>query len=158
MKIHVAPIETKAREAVRSLIDAHVGAEVELTHDAHGAPLLVGSPLHISISHSRRFAAIALDADRRIGIDVEEARQEQLARVSSRFVRQDDCPLPLLTLWTIKEAVYKAAGIPGLSLLDIRAVSPTLADLPAHARSFAIQTTATPHYTLTTAQPLSNPK
>ena len=152
MILHIAPIQGTARQTVRRLIDTHVGSHIALDHDVHGAPLLVGSPLHISISHSRHFAAIALHPHLRIGIDIEEPRGEQLAKVKTRFVHPDDPPIDLLTAWTIKEAVYKAAGIPGLSLLDIRIVAPTFAYVP-HCAHFTLTTRVTVSHTHTLAIP-----
>lgn len=144
------------RQAVADLISSRLGAEVRVVHDSEGAPQLVGSPLHISISHSRNFAAIMLDPEGRCGIDIEEPRTEQLTRVRSKFLTpaELEAGVELLTAWTAKEAVFKAAGTPGLGMSMIDTLSaPGMALLP-DGRRFRLQTIVTPQYTLTTALPV----
>lgn len=101
-------------------------------HDNDGAPFLmtphrVAAP-RISLSHCRTGACIALGPiDLKFGIDIED-HSDKLERVKSKFINSDDLrsldtlasttASALLVAWTIKEAVYKAAGINGLSLRD----------------------------------------
>lgn len=139
------------------LIATHVAPNAVLSHDADGAPLLSGSSLHISISHSRRFAAIALHPTQRIGVDVEEMRAGQLRRVQSRFISPSEAAQwaatdsQLLAAWTIKEAVYKAAATPGLPLTAINlSAAPGTALLP-NGRWFAISTVVEPERTISLA-------
>ena len=149
-------VTTGGREAVAQLITKHIGPEARLLHDPDGAPLLAGSDLHISISHSRHFAALMTDPTRRCGVDIEEARPEQLLKVRSKFLTDRELPLwadDLLTAWTIKEAVYKAAGTPGLALGAIDISRPGVATLP-DGRRFALQSVVAPDYTLTSALPM----
>ncbi|MDE7110390.1 MAG: 4'-phosphopantetheinyl transferase superfamily protein [Muribaculaceae bacterium] len=143
------------RQAIGRLIATHVGENVRLDHDRDGAPLLVGSTLHISISHSRRFAAIMLNEKVRCGIDIEEPRLDQLERVRSKFLTPAElaAEVDLLSAWTAKEAVFKASATPGLGMSMIDTLStPGLALLP-DGRKFHLQTIVTPDYTLTTALP-----
>lgn len=154
MEIHVT---TGGRNAVAQLIADTIGSEVRLLHDADGAPLLAGSNLHISISHSPHFAAIALDEHNRIGVDIEEPRLEQLGRVISKFLAPEELPLwqsQLLRAWTAKEATFKAAGVSGLTLGQIRLTESDVAATP-DGRKFLLDFTETPDYTLTTATPLT---
>lgn len=149
-------IREGGRRAVAALIAEKVGPEVRVIHDAEGAPALVGSPLHISISHSRRFAAIALDGETRIGIDIEEPRIEQLRRVISKFLTEREMPQwgeRLLAAWTAKEAVFKAAGVPTIGLASIDLTTPGEARIP-DGRRFRIQITETAEFTISTATPL----
>lgn len=148
-------VTTGGRQAVGSLIRTQVGTDVRLVHDDDGAPLLIGSALNISISHSRNYAAIMLDASSRCGIDIEEPRLDQLERVRTKFLTPAELAagVDLLTAWTAKEAVFKAAGTPGLGLSMIDTLStPGLALLP-DGRRFRLQTVTTAEYTLTTALP-----
>ncbi|MCC8036627.1 MAG: 4'-phosphopantetheinyl transferase superfamily protein [Bacteroidales bacterium] len=116
-------------EARNSLIKEAFGHDAQLLHDEHGSPSIQGFPGYISISHSRQAVALAI-AHHPIGIDIEEARNEQLERVRERFATPADSPtLSLLQQWTAKEAVFKAAGTPGLPLTDIT-VTPTSATTP----------------------------
>jgi phosphopantetheinyl transferase len=155
--VDISPRFASAREAVCWLIANHVGPYVELHHDADGAPLLRGSELHISVSHSRRFAAIALHPAYRIGVDVEEMRPAQLRRVQSRFISLSEAAQwaatdsQLLAAWTIKEAVYKAAATPGLSLTSINLSAEPGAALLPDGRRFAVRTFAEPERTISLA-------
>lgn len=113
------------RAAVAFLMAAALPGAV-LRHDEHGAPFIVegegGGCVHISISHSRNYAVLAVSVCA-MGVDVEEdGRSRQLERVSARFLRGDDYLNNggFLAAWTAKEAVFKAAGIPTAVLSDIR--------------------------------------
>lgn len=111
-------------EASASLARRVAGPEAVIDHYADGAPFIPGSPLHISLSHCRSLAVMAVSSEPNIGVDAEIWR-EQLHRVAHKFLSPDDMPLwsesqqLLLLAWTIKEAVYKAARTPGLPLIDI---------------------------------------
>ena len=157
MTVYVVPILSDKQSALQQLIDAHFPGLV-YGHRPDGSPVIRGLGREISVSHSRRFLALTVGADlRRIGVDIEEPRPSQLLRVRDRFLspaEQDFWADDLLTPWTIKEAVYKAAATEGLPLLaiDARRDAATLAD----GRRFRINTTVTADYALTTAE-LWNP-
>lgn len=139
MKIEyaVAPIEVsqgssrteRQNEAVRLLVKRIAGEEAMVGHASDGAPFIVGRELSISISHSRNFATIAWceDCGIQIGIDIEEAREEQLRRVVAKFLTREESdyygtiPSGLLRAWTLKEAAYKALrnGLPDLRLYHL---------------------------------------
>ena len=53
------------------------------------------------------------------GIDIEEARLMQLERVASRVLNPDETDFDLLQAWTLKEAAFKAAGLPIADLREI---------------------------------------
>lgn len=154
MNVYVTP---GGRNAVAQLLKEHVGPDARVIHDADGAPLLAGSSLHLSISHSHHFAAIALDPDVRIGIDIEEPRLEQLQHVISKFLAPEELPQwqnRLLRAWTAKEATFKAAGTSGLTIGQIRLIADDIAQTP-DGREFLLDFTETDRYTIATATPLS---
>lgn len=106
--------------AVNALIGVVLGGDAVLSHDVYGAPFIAGSDVPISISHSKAFAAIGVAEPGMVfGIDV-EAERAQLKRVAPRVLSKKEqayyCASlrRMLEAWTMKEAVYKAAGIPGL--------------------------------------------
>jgi len=155
--------ERRAAEqcAVSQILHELLGRDVEITHTPEGAPTLPGH--HISISHSRRLAAVALDPVRPIGIDVEEQRPT-LEKVRDRFITPDeiarlsDIPTPLLFAWTAKEAVYKADPAVGPDFIrDIELMSPTEARTPSRAlvrepaRTFTLHSIPLPPSLLTLA-------
>lgn len=132
--IIVAPIKPRQGEnqraaerrcAAQVVADA-LGAEVVIDHRPDGAPFITGrEDLHISISHSRHLVAVAIDASRRIGIDIEEPRPRQLERVAERFLTPAEHAVygtddeALLLAWTKKEAAYKIAPYADLRLIAI---------------------------------------
>ena len=114
-------------QAAKMAIVAEVFGPLELCHRADGSPFIPGSGASISVSHCQTLVVLAADRLRRnIGIDCEtSSRGAQLGRVAAKFLSPaqslawgtDEKHLP--RAWTLKEAFYKAARIPGLSLADI---------------------------------------
>ena len=95
--------------------------------DGNTPPTPLGGPWpSISISHCAAMVALATGpAGHNIGIDCETGnRRRQLSQIASRFLSPTQMeawsqwPMSLWA-WTIKEALYKASGIPGLNLADI---------------------------------------
>ena len=139
VEIYLAPIVTDGnrhsrREAEKAatvqIVTTLFGPGATVTHTPDGAPLLIlpdgAQAPEISISHSIRTVALAVGrAGRHIGIDIEQPRQ-QLVRVAARFLAPEETAIHaaseenLLRAWTAKEAAFKAAGIAGLTLADIR--------------------------------------
>lgn len=118
----------KSMRRKREIIVSHLmvkdilGNEAMIDHDINGAPILVGVDGYISISHSTTDIAIAINPNHCIGIDIETWR-EQLIKVKERFLSQKEIihyasPQLMLQAWTMKEALYKVAQSPGISLAD----------------------------------------
>lgn len=155
MQTFIAP---GGRREIARLIADNVGPDARLIHDADGAPHIADSTLNISISHSPRFAALAIDPDQRIGIDIEEPRLEQLSRIITKFLSPNELPgwqNRLLHAWTAKEATFKAAGISGLTIGRISLNADNDTALTPDGQEFILQFTETPDYTLCTARPLT---
>lgn len=121
---HGRPRAEAERRAVMKLISRRFGPQASLVHDAHGAPSIAGRPEPISISHGAGRAILAVGRrGMSVGIDI-ECWREQLARVAPRFLTPAErqriaTPAALLQAWTAKEAAFKAAGIPGLTMSAI---------------------------------------
>lgn len=120
------------------LIDAAFGSGHELLHTSDGAPYISGSDIPVSISHGAGKCVLAVSADARpVGVDI-ECWREQLRRVSGKFLTSEEFPRYfdneelLLQVWAAKEAVFKAAGVPDLTVsrisVDIDAKTATVAD------------------------------
>lgn len=118
------------RKAVGLLLEeafACEGSTVSLEHSASGAPYVAGMPESISVTHCRGLAALAVCAEGcKVGIDAEvSGRGAQLSRVAGKFLSEEQLSTwggddaSLLRAWTIKEAIYKCAGITGLPLKGI---------------------------------------
>lgn len=146
-------VENGGRQAVAAIVRRRFGAGARIVHDADGAPILIGAEGRISVSHSRNFAAVAWHGNRRIGVDIEEPRPEQLNRIAARFLSADELTQwseDLLTAWTIKEAVFKAAGERDLPMGSVRILSPHRAATPS-GRMFRIESLRRKEYVVTTA-------
>ena len=90
----------------------------EIRRTQRGKPYFAGSPLHFSISHTKKHVFCAL-SDRPIGIDAEEAdRDIRLALAEKilspgelqQFRQSSDPRQALLRFWVLKEAAAKCSG------------------------------------------------
>ena len=146
--------------ATRQLVCEILGPQAAIGHNPDGSPNIIDSDLNISISHSRDYVAIALNAHQRIGIDIESWRNS-LNSVREKFLTPQELaiyntPAMLLQAWTAKEAIYKAAGITGLPLHDINLPadpSSSTATVTAsnNTHIFTLHTHTTPDFTITLA-------
>jgi len=131
LKLVVAREEGVAPTAVR------VDRRCATCGRAHGAPSIVGSDLHVSVSHSGERVVVAITPAGPVGVDVEE-REARVALPSTMDVLTAAEPLwnidDLLTYWCRKESALKATGA-GLAVspLDV-VVSP--ANEPARLVSY----------------------
>lgn len=148
--------QRRERELTYTLVNRAAGiytrrfgwlAGATLGHHANGAPFLnTDRKINISISHCRSGACIALsDVSQNFGIDIEDS-SDKLARVKSKFISESEAkiigPDMLLWAWTIKEAVYKAAGTPGLSLRDGITIEPVMQPWQETAAAFSLKAKA----------------
>ena len=100
--------------AVRLLIKELTGIEMAVSYHDNGSPYLPYSSLHISISHTKGFAAVLLSPDKPVGIDI-EYHSERVHRIKSRFLSEDEFKLlgenpktnELLVCWSAKETAFK---------------------------------------------------
>lgn len=115
--------QTEAQKsAVRRILDAIAGTGHKLCHNEDGSPYIEGFDREISISHCKGMAAAGIGGTDRIGIDIETPRAT-LRRVIPKFLSEEEQTRyntddELLTAWTMKEALYKAAGIPGIDFAN----------------------------------------
>ena len=106
------------RLAVRLLIRDLTGLEMKVCYKANGAPFLADSPLNISISHTKGFAAVFLSKLPHPGIDIEyqserawKLRTKFLNAKEQAFVDQNPYSQQVLIAticWCAKETVYKS--------------------------------------------------
>ncbi len=101
---------------------------------AHGKPLLVqtgtASPRHFSLTHSAGLVACAISSAHAIGIDAEAIdRATDVIRIATRYFTMEEAQAVLRSsagdraarffeLWTLKEALLKAAGIGPATTVD----------------------------------------
>ena len=151
----------KEKAMVSFLIRQVFGQSAIVGHTSEGAPFLESDPsLFISVTHSGDLAAIAWSRESPVGIDLQYP-SPALRRVVSRFLSESQQAYwaasdeRLLRAWTIKEAVFKAAGIPALSLFAIDMDEANLTatvELPGLTRRFHLEF---PHSGLTICREIS---
>ena len=113
---------TREHEAVYRLLEQLCGGPVEVEHEPSGKPYLKNSTWHVSISHTKGYAAVALHPDCEVGIDIEHYT-DRVCRVQTKFLSSEELAGvdgenvgQLLVYWCAKEAVYKALNIEGTEL------------------------------------------
>ncbi len=91
--------------------------------DERERPYFVDSEWKISLTHSFPYIAAACSLTKEIGIDIEK-KGRKIEKIAPRFLNPTeykelkDHPVNLTLAWSIKESIYKAANMPGLSLRD----------------------------------------
>lgn len=87
---------------------------VWLYKDQYGRPYLQDIPYHISLSHTQHKVAAMIHSSLHIGVDVEQFKPK-VERIAHKFTTDIECSLMphhqkiehLITIWSIKESVYK---------------------------------------------------
>ena len=127
--------------AVRVLLYTVLDRQVHISYNEQGAPLLPDyEGLHISISHTKGYVAIALSETAVVGIDVEQIerldtsnqfndkeKMPRVEKVRSRFMRNDEYAetiVGMLLHWSAKETVFKVLGREGVDFQDEMKVQP----------------------------------
>lgn len=122
--VTLAPVDTAAADGFRAAEHRAVASILGFApdHRPDGEPFSAARPgLHISVSHCRGLAAVAVDPARKTGIDIETLRGS-LIRVAPRFLSRYELeyygtsPVRLLQAWTLKEALLKCSGHLGADL------------------------------------------
>lgn len=107
------------RQLLAELYRQHTSKEMPpILLSDRGKPYFAGSPLHFSITHTKRHVFCAL-SDAPIGIDAEEIDRDIDLRLAEKilspgekrqYLAAADKRLALLTFWVLKEAAAKASG------------------------------------------------
>lgn len=100
----------------------HLKIQEEIHYLDSGKPYLKGVQLHISISHTFNFVALAVCKED-IGVDI-ELKSRNCTAVMNKFISESEKNLYQsmthnwpLEIWCAKEAVYKLYDLNGLSFL-----------------------------------------
>lgn len=113
-------VERRKQEwlAVRILLRMFTDDEKRIVYCENGKPSLTDSNLHVSITHTRGYAAILLSEKEHVGIDIEKV-SSQPHRLRARFLSPEelsysldaeDIYFPLLA-WSAKETAFKMLGL-----------------------------------------------
>lgn len=111
--------------AVRLLVKELFGPEAEVTYHPTGRPYLRNSTTHISISHTKGFAAVAYHHEAPVGMDIEYL-SSRVERIALRFTTRDEASyidrhdesvrqMYHLINWSAKETLYKLFDSPSMA-------------------------------------------
>ena len=100
--------------ASRVLLKELAGEELLIAYHDDGAPYLPDSSLSLSISHTNGYAAVLLQEQGAVGIDI-EYRSDRVLKIRSRFMSPEENASVgpdyetehLLVHWCAKEALFK---------------------------------------------------
>jgi len=105
---------------VRKLLQVAACEHHQITYDENGKPLIDHQSFNsISISHSAKLAGVFLHPNEMAGLDIESV-ERNFSAIEKKFLSPAESALAtqftqgLALFWCIKEAAYKAAGLPGL--------------------------------------------
>lgn len=124
-----SPHRRMERLCTRALLQQLTGL-TGVDYHPSGSPFLTGDSRHISISHTKGYAAVIVSTER-TGIDIERY-SDRVTRVAPRFMRSDEQALPylgtdvwsLLLHWSAKETLYKFLDTEGTDLKEHLRISP----------------------------------
>ena len=104
------------RKLFRDMVD-EIGwnySTIDTDRDELGKPsgYLDGNEIQLSYTHSNQLMLCACSLNRPIGIDIEDVYREIKPDLVNRLANEDEKELlPVLQLWTVKEAALKMKGI-----------------------------------------------
>ena len=136
----------KTNGASKGLL-SHAG---DITHNGQGKPLFRG--YHVSISHTKGYAALILSKKSEVAVDI-EYMSDRVERIASKFLRKDERADSLdakLVHWCAKETVFKLFSEEKLMFEDMR-VKPfdTMADWSCDVENLKSRKTAHVDFELT---------
>lgn len=97
-----------------------LGINPTFQQDERDRPYLLGSNWKISLTHSFPYVAAACSLHKEVGIDIEK-KGRKIEKIAPRFLNTDELldrannHVAYTLAWSIKESIYKAANVPGLS-------------------------------------------
>lgn len=111
-----------SRYLMQKVMDIDI--EAKLRKDKFGKPYLLQEDVHISISHSHKYAALA-SSPKVIGIDI-QLQLDKITRIAHKFISEkewtyitDDEKIEYMhTIWGAKESMYKAYGRKRVEFID----------------------------------------
>lgn len=83
-----------------------------IAHNSDGRPYLTDGSYYISITHTKKHAAILLHKTKRVGIDI-EATSDRVYKVAGKFIsdneyiHEENKRIHLLLHWSAKETMFK---------------------------------------------------
>lgn len=143
------------RLAVYALVEQLTQQPLRIMHNAAGKPFIAN--YHISISHTKGYAAVILSKTHEVAVDIEYI-SPRVNRIADRFIRADEQALTTeerLLIWCAKETLYKYCSAEDLQFFDMRVahhdVKPGIRTIEnqRQGRSFSIVHCANEDFVLT---------
>jgi len=132
--------ENRKREwlAIRVLIKELLGEEKEICYSSLGKPYLSDNSFHISISHTKGYAALILNKENEVAIDIERITAK-VENIRKRFVNEEEESalsksnekVHLLLYWSAKESLFKWLSVENVDFkthLHIQPFEPLLGE------------------------------
>lgn len=121
----------------RAVLRQQLGGDLKIAYNEVGAPILPDREEYISVSHARDRVVVML-SDKRVGVDIERL-DRRFGRILSKYLTPREQALSSdnrfhAAAWCAKEAIYKWAGIEGLSFEEVEICSFTANRLTARIR------------------------
>lgn len=104
-----------ARALVCDLVELFEESISEIANDDLGKPYLKNRPLHLSISHSKKYAVAILHRHSLVGIDIELTSSKVLSNIHRLCSKEEMLEIgndvqKATVVWCAKEALYKYYG------------------------------------------------
>lgn len=119
IEVHHCRQDVKAEAQIKLYLQAFLPQRniPRFERTPRGRPFLVGewSDVDCNWSHSGELLAVAFSQHHRVGIDIEQVRERDVARLADRFFLESESALlrdahDFFELWVRKEALLKAIG------------------------------------------------
>ncbi|MCL2652063.1 MAG: 4'-phosphopantetheinyl transferase superfamily protein [Candidatus Azobacteroides sp.] len=125
--------ENRKREwlTIRVLVKELLGEEKEILYNSLGKPYLSDNSFYIGISHTKGYAALILNKENEVAIDIEKITTK-VENVWKRFVNEEEEKalsqsnelIHLLLYWSAKESIYKWLGVENVDFKADLHISP----------------------------------
>lgn len=131
--------------AGRVLLKELLGEEKRISYTPSGKPYLEDKSFHISISHTKKYVGVVVDAINILGLDIEQIG-DKIKRVRSRVVSAEEHIDPnnevvhLLLHWSAKEAMFKYLDEEGVDFLRHLFVKPFTPECTGHFAALETRT------------------
>ena len=132
--------ENRKREwlTIRVLIKELLGEEKEILYNSLGKPYLSDNSFFISISHTKGYAALILNKENEVAVDIERITSK-VENIRKRFVNEEEEKalsqsnerINLLLFWSAKESLFKRLCVENVDFkthLHIRPFEPVLGE------------------------------
>jgi len=126
-------IENRKREwlTIRVLLKELIGEEKEILYNSIGKPYLSDNSFYISISHTKGYAALILNRENKVAIDIERITPK-VENIRKRFVNDEEENalsqlnerIHLLLYWSAKESLFKWLGLEDVNFKTDFHISP----------------------------------